>query len=64
MKENVYNMLSNLFTDQSLRTKAGSHKLFLNALINRITKFEATKDLKFVKPAESLLGTFVNLLHE
>ena len=47
MKENVYNLLSNLLTDQTLRDKVGVNRLFVSSLINRYQKFETTKDLRF-----------------
>jgi len=61
LKENLYNLLSNLLTDEQLRKQLGNNVPLLEALCNRINRFVTNKDLKFVKPAEALLGTFVNL---
>ena len=64
LKENIYNLISNLLTDENLRKKIGNNLKFLDILVYRLTRFDTSKDLKFIKSSEALLGVFVNILHE
>ena len=64
LKSNLYNLLSNLMTDKEVRATLGSHHFLTDALVNRIQKIDFGKDERWVANVESLMGTFVNLLHE
>ena len=64
LKENIYNLISNLLTDEALRRKIGTNMAFLEVLVYRLTRFDTSKDMKCIKSSEALLGVFVNILHE